>query len=92
MEEKISDRIKESYGQAQILVIDDSIFSRTLITRELINIGFNEDQVQQAGSGRVVKLHKIVYFFSMDILYNFSHLRDEEIKTCVRMLQMKFND
>lgn len=50
MEQKISDRIKESYGQTQILVIDDSMFSRTLITRELLNIGFNEEQIQQAGS------------------------------------------
>ncbi|SDD73381.1 response regulator [Sporomusa acidovorans] len=58
MEQKISDRIKESYDQAQILVIDDSIFSRTLITRELLTIGFNEEQVQQAGSGRAA-LEKI---------------------------------
>ncbi len=31
MEPEISDRIKELYDQAQILVVDDSIFSRTLI-------------------------------------------------------------
>ncbi|WP_188397957.1 response regulator [Sporomusa sp. GT1] len=52
MEPKISDRIKELYDQAQILVVDDSVFSRALITRELLTIGFNKEQVQQAGSGR----------------------------------------
>jgi len=52
LEPEISDRIKELYDQAQILVVDDSIFSRTLITRELLTSGFNKEQVQQAGSGR----------------------------------------
>lgn len=52
MDESINERIRQMYGQAQILVIDDSIFSRTLIMRELLHIGFCEEQMQQVGSGR----------------------------------------
>lgn len=58
MAETIKNEIMEAYGQAQILVVDDSAFSRSLIVRELFNIGFGESQVHQADSGETA-LEKI---------------------------------
>ena len=36
---------------AQILIVDDSGFSRTMMVRELTGLGLNAGQIQQAGSG-----------------------------------------
>ena len=36
---------------AQILIVDDSGFSRAMMVRELTGLGVDADQIQQAGSG-----------------------------------------
>ena len=58
MDEKIRDRIMQTYGQAQILVVDDAAFARLIITRELTDMGFDGRQIHQAGSGEAA-LEKI---------------------------------
>ena len=38
----------------KILIIDDSAFSRELIFKELVALGFNEKEIDQADSGSAV--------------------------------------
>ena len=40
-----------NYGSVQVLIVDDSGFSRNLINRELNEIGISNEQIQQSPSG-----------------------------------------
>ena len=43
--------MKENNSKMIILIVDDSSFSRNMINKELIEMGFDDDQIYQAASG-----------------------------------------
>ncbi len=66
-----NDTMKENNSKMIILIVDDSSFSRNMINKELIEMGFDDDQIYQAASGEeaLVKFkEKIIDVVLLDIV------------------------